>query len=445
MLTDFHQATTLVKVLAILLALALILRLRLWPVAVWAAAVGIIFIAVVLIVRLFPAPQFGFDYGIFWRAGRDVWGGVDPYAPDRFAENPFLHPPTALPLFAVFALLPYHTSFVVWTALNVAACMAMPLFAAHTLAAQERAAGGSVSWRPSWTVLAGLTAALVMCDAFLLTMFLGQLSILASVLLLAALAAQARGWPVLAGAWLALATAKIGTMLPFLLLFLRKDDRRAWLSLVVVSLALCLATGSPFMLPERARVMLGRIKQLEQPGKVNDYSFEGTRHESMIGFDHAFYRLGLRDRTVIRVAQYAAVLLLGAWVAGQVLPRGRLPRAAACSLVTLYSIVFLYHRSYDTVILIVPLVYSAAQARVATGAARWLFAGCAAATLLVMYPDTEVLGAVARQSMDMGFLGRVLQAVVLPYATWLLVLAMILLVRAARRTQPDAVLLGAKG
>src|SRR6266566_2587174 len=107
--------------------------------------------------------------------------------------------------------------------------------------------------------------------------------------------------------------------------------------------------------------MVHRIEVLSEPGKVNDYSFQGARNESIIGFDHLFYRLGLRDRRLIRTLQYLAVAASGLWVAWQVVV-ARLPRGAACSLVALYSMVFLYHRDYDTLILALPLVYCAAGA-----------------------------------------------------------------------------------
>jgi hypothetical protein len=285
-------------------------------------------------------------------------------------------------------------------------------------------------------VLAALGAVLLISPAGLAGVLLGQLSILEAVALLAALLAQARGRPAWAGAALALATVKAPTMLPFLLLFLRRADWRAWVSLAAVSLALCLATGSPPALPGRALTLLGRINEMQAPGMVNDYSFDGPKHTDMMGFAHALYRLGLRDRAAIDMGQYAVVLLLGAWVARQVLARGRLGRAAACSLVALYATVFLYHRTYDTVILVVPLVYCAARAGLSRGAARWLLAACAAVILLVLYLDANLLTRVARISFEAGTWGQVLQAAVLPGATWLIVLAMILLAWGARLADP---------
>jgi hypothetical protein len=68
---------------------------------------------------------FGFDLRMFWCAGCDVWAGVDPYASPKFDGHPFLNPPTALPLFAVFAAIPLPASLLIWTMANVIAILAL--------------------------------------------------------------------------------------------------------------------------------------------------------------------------------------------------------------------------------------------------------------------------------------------------------------------------------
>ncbi len=431
----------------VLIAAALILRVRVKPGLMWGLAVVTGVLVVCMTCSVFFAlgsdHRAGIDYRIFWGAGNDVWAGIDPYGADRFAELPFPHPPNVLPFFAAFALLPFPTSFLVWTAFNVVACVALVPLTQAALMAQDRLDGSAVpnpkpSWRLPEVVLFGLTCALILSDASLLTLALGQFSIMAAVALLAALAAQARGRPVAAGVLLALATVKVGTMLPFLLLFLRKEDWRTWVALALTTLALCLATVPATELPGRLMTVLDRIEQLQAPGQVNDYTFEGTQPENILGFESAFYRVGLRDRTVIRLAQFAAVLALGAWVARQVIGPRRLPRAAACALVALYSTLFLYHRSYDTVILVLPLVYCAGQARLGQGRVRWQFAACAIALLFVLNLNVEFLREATRLSLTWGAWGRVVQAVVLPYGTWLIVLAMVLLVSNRRGFKPRA-------
>ena len=146
----------------------------------------------------------------------------------------------------------------------------------------------------------------------------------------------------------------------------------------------------------------------------------------MLGFEHAFYRLGLRNRAVIRILQLIAILVLGLWVMGQVVAN-RLPRAALCSLVALYSVVFFYHRIYDTVILTLPLVYCVGRARIEQGRSRRCFAASAISILLVLYPNTTGLKSLSEASLNWGVWGRLVQATLLTYATWLVMLAIILL------------------
>jgi hypothetical protein len=424
------------KAVVIVTALLLMARVTLSKTMVWLILLGAIAVFVVILGTFFH--RLGFDYRIFWAVGRDVWGGRDPYSDEFFGEHPFLHPPSALPLFALFAVLPFDASVVVWTLLNAVAALLLVPFAYHAVKVQAELIPPASSERPvSWHLpgptVVGLTAAFLLSDACLGTLYLGQLSLLTAALLIGALLAQGRGRAIGAGLCLAAATVKVGTMLPFLLLLARKRDLLTWAALAVAALGLTLATVSPAALPGRLVTITERIKQLEAPGVVNDYSFEGPRSENMLGFDHAFYRLGLRDRGVIRLCQYATLLLLGAWVAREVLLPGRLPRAAACSLVAFYATVFLYHRTYDAVLLGLPLAYSAAQAQAASGVARCLFTACVLSILMVLYTNIELLGKIQRLSLGWGAWGRLVQATVLPYPTWLIVIAMACLVAGSRK------------
>src|SRR5437016_1330918 len=127
MVLDLLLASYLVKGTALLTALALILRARPKPAPVCIIAFGTVLFVVGLLWRLYQSgdPLLWFDYRIFWEVGLDVLAGRDPYSPDRFDAHPFLHPPTALPLFALFALAPFEVSFLVWTVLNILACLVL--------------------------------------------------------------------------------------------------------------------------------------------------------------------------------------------------------------------------------------------------------------------------------------------------------------------------------
>ena len=115
----------LTKAAAAAVAVALVFRVRVWPAVVWglAAFSGVLVLCVLYSVfcALAVDQRAGIDYRFFWGAGNDIWAGLDPYGADGFAERPFLNPPSVLPLFAAFALLPFRASFLLWTALNVVA------------------------------------------------------------------------------------------------------------------------------------------------------------------------------------------------------------------------------------------------------------------------------------------------------------------------------------
>src|SRR5205085_349580 len=101
----------------------------------------------------------------------------------------------------------------------------------------------------------------------------------------------------------------------------------------------CALTGRIVELPDRLATLAQRAGEMAVPGQVNDYSYEGTRNESLITFEHLFYRLGMRDRTSIRYAQLLALLALGAWVAYLVVLDG-MPQPAAACLTSFFSLLF---------------------------------------------------------------------------------------------------------
>jgi hypothetical protein len=270
--------------------------------------------------------------------------------------------------------------------------------------------------------MAALVSTVVVSDAFGYGLFTGQLGLLTAVALLAALESQGRGRLIASGLWLGLATVKVSTMLPFLILFLRKGDLRTWITLGLTCAALCLLGSSPAVLPRRVSWTIHQIEALGAPGQVNDYSFLGTRNATMIGFDHALYRLGLRDRATIHTLQLLAVTLMGVWVAAIALAR-RLPRAAVCSIAALYSVLFFYHRVYDTVLLVLPLVYCVSRSQTAEGRVRGWFVTGAIAILFVLFLSAIGMASLTQASLEWGLFGRVVQVIVLPHATWMILVA----------------------
>ena len=372
---------------------------------------------------------WNFDHRLFWLTGRDVWAGIDPYAPERFSELPIIHPPSTLPLFAAFAALPEPLSGLVVTVLYTLLALGLVGFALAVLAAQDP----SETYRLTLAEIGAVSAAVALSEAATATLQLGQLSILAAFCLYGALYAQARRWPVVAGCLLAISTMKIGTLLPFLMLFRRKDDRLTWLVFAAGVLILCCASGHPERLPEQCRNIVHRIGELAQPGAVNDISYQGPYNGWILGFDHAFYRVGIHSRQLLSLLQAVALLLLGVFV-WRVSGNAQMPRALGISLVCLYSLLFLYHRLYDAVILALPLVYAVARASLApsAGRARWLYGAAALSMLLILFMRRGWLDVLTVKAPRWPVVGRLIETLVLPYATWLTVAAMVLLWLAVR-------------
>src|SRR5262249_5310419 len=126
------------KYLSLIIGLTVLLRIKVKPLWLWTLTAGALIILLIHLYVMFPFQSFGFDFAIFWKSGCDVWAGLAPYAADRFADHPFLHPPTALPLFALFAIFPFRMSLTLWTAASVLASLALVALAQYALKVQGR-------------------------------------------------------------------------------------------------------------------------------------------------------------------------------------------------------------------------------------------------------------------------------------------------------------------
>jgi len=386
-----------------------------------AFALGVLLSAVRLYF-LSLSPAWGVDHAIFRRVGIDILDGLNPYAAERFWGHPFLNPPTTLPLFAAFAIPDAGLSLLLWSAINSVIALALVFLAHRVLVTLD----GETIPEPSWYELGSLSAVVAISDASTATIQLGQLSLFATLLILCALDAQAKRRPILAGACLGFATMKISTMMPFFILFHSKTDRPTWVALGLTVLFLCMVTGHPERLPAQCRSLVHYISDLSKPSAVNDISYDGPQNESIVGFDHAFFRLGLRGRTALAISQWAAIGLLGTWLAKQVW-RETIPMGLSGSLVSLFSVLFLYHRVYDSVIFAFPLTYALGRAKSSHGWPRRLFAASVIAMLVVMYMRRRTLLSLTQLAPTWGFAGRLIQALILPYATWLTLAGMTLL------------------
>jgi len=394
-----------------------------WGRAVTAGGIGFFLVASMAAAL---SPFVPIDFQSFWGLGRVLVAGGDATAFVAGHPLPPLNPPSAYPLFAAAGALPLRAAIVAWTAVAAAASVALVPVSRRTLA--DRGVPGAADLN-GWG-LALLTSAFVISNAPRSMIQCGQVSFATALGLIAALACQSRGRPGWAGFWLVPGTIKPNTALPFFLLFLRRRDAKTWAVAGVLGVTVLLASGWARDPLRHVTTFARTIEKHGKPGGVNDYTFTGTLSAGMVNLDYAFYRVGLHAPGSAGRAQLVAVALMGAGLAVRVFRRrGDLATGGDCALVALYSMVFLYHRVHDCVVLALPLTYAVARARAATGKARWAFAASAGAVLLALAQQrkaVELLEGVVKGRGDAA--GRLVQALVLPYATWLILGAMLAIV-----------------
>jgi hypothetical protein len=193
--------------------------------------------------------------------------------------------------------------------------------------------------------------------------------------------------------------------------------------MMAVLLGLSVVAAPPARWPALLQSNLRQIKASAEPGKVNDYGFEQYISSDIMAFDHLLYRSGLRDRELIAALHLGAVagLLAACVVVGK---RGSV---AAASIVATGAMLVLYHRTYDSVLLALPLACGASIALSSSGRRRLTAIASVALLLAVMDQPRSALSGLTRWSLEHGTVGWLVQAVVLPYATWSILAALVCL------------------
>ncbi len=396
------------QIVVVLTALALLFGFRVKAWWAWSVTVGGFLAFVLNICTHWPN---GVDTEVFWHGGADALAGLDPYQRIKL-----LTPPTGLGLFSLLGRFDFPHALAIWTIINFAG-MAVLVIAAR---AALRMPGSKEQWSMSAPTVGVLTAAIALSVSAGYGFDVGQMSLFTTLMILVALIAQHRERPAFAGSGLALATVKAGTMLPFLLLFYRRKDRAAWVMLALGCVVLACTVNPLVEVPSRIWGCLSNIAY--QSKHMND--FIHPVNADMMALDRAIYYLGVSDRDLVRLIQGTIVLALGGWVGWQVVRRPEMPEAAKVSLVAFFATLFLYHRLYDMLILVLPLVYAFGRAQVAQGRARWLYITSTLAVLGVLYLRLETVKALGWQPRGPDLLHLVLQGVVVPYGVWLTLIGM---------------------
>ena len=359
------------------------------------------------------------DFEVFYETGSAVVRGTDPYA-SRLSQ----YIVNALPMFALFALLPVRVSAALWYAVNLIALF-LVVRLCQRIIRQSTDSGSAVPWYGD----AHVTLAVLLAGATTWGLDAGQLVIWTTLWVYLAIQALMRRREVTAGIALAAASFKITTSFPFLLLLLDRKHWKAWIAYAVVLLSLCLCLYRPDRLAGLVAGQAQNVKQARQVGEINDYSFSGPFHDDMLGLEHWLYCLGLRGGGLISLVQLGLLLLIGLGLLREYLVRARrIDELRLAVLLCVFSCVFLYHRSYDSLILALPIFYCVDRAREECQQRAIMYKAIATGLVLVLnFPRGGVLIRLSNWSLSSGLAGRLVQILVLPYCTWILLAALFLL------------------
>jgi hypothetical protein len=176
-----------------------------------------------------------------------------------------------------------------------------------------------------------------------------------------------------------------------------------------------------------------RIVEYGSPGRINDPTFENYNNASMLGIDRMLVCLGVTNRQRAKIVEAVVLIAAGLLLFRDVVVRRTLDGPAAAALIALYSVVFLYHRLSDAVLLIFPFIYAAHRARVVEGSARVLYSLSASAVLITLFVPGSFLDALNGPIAPGSATGLAARMLILPVATYGVILAFVLLWIAERR------------
>lgn len=356
----------------------------------------------------------GWDFNVFHRAGMAIREARDPYA-DPMCQ----YPVTGVGVYALVSLLPLAEAKRVWLLVNVL-CVGLIVWIAHAIVYRETR--GAL---PATLV----AVAIATSSATMWGLYAGQVSFWVCLWVYVSLLASDRGRFGLAGVAVAVASVKPGTALPLALQHLCKHRIGFWVGCLTAGAALALLCFRLADLPDMIANNWNNIRAFQGEGKLNDYSFAAKYSDDVISIERLLYCCGLRDRVVIRVAQLAVLMGLFCWLVFVV---KRFHRSgddgAIASLLCTFAVLVLYHRIYDLAVVAAPLMYCAGRCKRETGRRRALF-GVAVVALLVAlnWPRGGPLRELTAWSLNGGWQGRVVQAVVLPFPVWALLFTLFLI------------------
>lgn len=300
--------------------------LRIGEVALYLAALASLSYAVA------TAPQEGKDLGFNQDLGRAWVAGIYEIGEGKL-HGP---PPFTAVLFSALSLLSFEQWRVIFIGLNLIAA-GLILFFVKQL------------WGATWPTKAHLYlgAYLFSMAPFRVTVRYGQISLIVIALLLGAFVARKRNQKVLAGVLAGLSLCKYPLTLPFFLYFALKKEWKivavAILVLGVLTEVFALRLGMSF-----AAVTRDYVEAILHYSSVNDPLFAGRTELGPL-----LFQLTGRNEVLAGTINFA---LVAAGMLSMVLVFRRRPQCERLHLcvVAFFSLWYVYHRSYDSVLCILP-------------------------------------------------------------------------------------------
>ena len=284
-----------------------------------------------LVYAVVTAPGKGIDIVFFQTGAREWVDGVFQIGKGVIG----VYTPFLLPLFSPIALLSFETLVVVWIVLNIAATMLSLHFVIKL-------------WGKQWPIKARLLLAafFIAFAPFRVTLRNGQICLMVMALLLGALLARKRNKNFLAGALLGLSLCKYTLTIPFFLYFVWKREWKVVSTAILVPLALtevfALRLGlSLFQVIGQYFSLASQILVSGLPGRT------GTTEIKLLVLELS----GNQTLAIVinLVFSIAALICMGVVFARK--PRWEMAHFAAVALFSLWSV---YHRTYDSVLCLLP-------------------------------------------------------------------------------------------
>lgn len=307
-----------------------------------------------------------FDLTVGFAAGKAWLQGLDPYDPavlgrvlaatsagadtvNQLDTLRNVYVPTTLPLYVPLGLFDWLTARTFMVGLNTVASLGIA-FGLCRIVGLSLAGPSAI----------GLIALVLAFAPLHTSMAIGQSAIIATGLIVGAILLDRSGRPVAAGIAYGLAgAAKVQLGLPFLAF---QVLRRRWSiaasgglvagGLTVVAIARMQVAGVPW-----TSSWLDNLMTLASPGGINDASTLNPERHSLVNLQYLLGSLGVSAP----IADIITIVIVGMATLGAIALARRIPQSqelVVLALIAPLSLLVVYHRYYDAVILTLPIAWA---------------------------------------------------------------------------------------